>query len=80
MSHRLELLIPEDLDARIRKAAKRSRISKAEWVRRAIGAMLEKSSRETQEHPNPLARMESLEGPTGDIDQMLAEIDVGRTT
>jgi hypothetical protein len=33
----------------------------------------------TRNHPaNPLARLESLEAPTADIDQMLAEIEAGR--
>ena len=40
MSHRLQVLIPEELDIRIRKAAQRGRISKGEWVRRAIEGAL----------------------------------------
>ena len=36
MSHRLQVLIPEDLDMQLRKAAQRNRVSKGEWVRRAL--------------------------------------------
>ena len=36
MSHRLQVLIPESLEARLAKAAQRRRLSKGEWVRRAI--------------------------------------------
>jgi hypothetical protein len=35
MNHRLQVLIPEELDVQLRKAAQRSRVSKGEWVRRA---------------------------------------------
>ena len=36
MSHRLQVLVPEALDRRIRKAADRSRLSAGAWVRQAI--------------------------------------------
>ena len=72
MSHRLQVLVPEELDTRIRKAARRQRVSKGEWVRRAIRSAL------SDEALDPLARLAALEGPTGDIDQLLEEIDAGR--
>ena len=75
MSHRLQVLIPEELDARIRKAASRERISKGEWVRRAIEAVLRSGPGGSE----PLARLAALEAPTGDIDQILAEIEAGRS-
>jgi hypothetical protein len=74
MSHRLQVLIPEALDARIAKAAQRRRVSKGEWVRGAIEQALDFGPREI----DPLQRLESLGAPTGDIDQMLAEIEAGR--
>jgi hypothetical protein len=74
MSHRLQILVPPALDARIRKAASRARVSKGEWVRRAI----ERALSEGAAPENPLRRLASLGGPTGDIDQMLSEIDAGR--
>ena len=73
MSHRLQVLIPEDLDARIRKAAARSRVSKGEWVRRAVEEVLRKSVED------PVARLASLGAPTADVEQMLAEIEAGRS-
>jgi hypothetical protein len=75
MSHRLQVLVPEGLDSRIRKAAARSRLSKGEWVRRAIERALESPA---DAAGDPLARLAGLNGPTGDIDQMLAEIEAGR--
>jgi hypothetical protein len=75
MSNRLQVLVPEDLDAAIRKAAARQRLSKGEWVRRAIDRALT----EERSVGDPLASLAALEAPTADIDQMLAEIEAGRT-
>jgi hypothetical protein len=73
MSHRLQVLVPEALDRRIRKAAQRSRLSAGAWVRQAI----ERALREN--HPaDPLDQLAKLGAPTGDIEQVLAEIDAGR--
>ncbi len=77
MSHRLQVLIAEELDARLRKAASRSQVSKGEWVRRAIRSALKGS--EGDVGTDPLARLGSLDGPTGDIADVLAEIDAGRS-
>lgn len=73
MSHRLQVLIPDSLDAAIRKAAERRRFSKGEWVRRALEKALE-----DERTPNPVERLASLDAPTGDIEQMLSEIEAGR--
>ena len=74
MSYRLQVLIPTELDARLRKASQRCRVSKGEWVRRAI----EESLREQRSGADPLARLSSLGAPTADIQQMLSEIETGR--
>jgi hypothetical protein len=74
MSHKLQVLIPEGLDARIARAAQRRRLSKGEWVRRAIEQVLDAGPRDV----DPLQRLESLGAPTGDIEQMLAAIEAGR--
>lgn len=74
MSKRLQVLIPEGLDARVTKAAQRRRLSKGEWVRRAIERALE----EPRSDADPVERLARLGAPTGDIDQVLAEIDAGR--
>jgi hypothetical protein len=69
------VLIPRGLDARIEKAAQRSRISKGEWVRRAIERALDERPRSG----DPLDALAALGGPTADIAQMLAEIESGRS-
>ena len=74
MSSRLQVLVPETLDARLRKAAQRGRMSVGEFVRRAV----ERALADHRLHADPVARLAALGGPTGDIDQMLTEIDAGR--
>ncbi|MBI3073266.1 MAG: ribbon-helix-helix protein, CopG family [Deltaproteobacteria bacterium] len=74
MSHRLQVLIPEGLDRRVRKAAERGRVSKGEWVRRA----LERALASPTDRSDPVKELATLGGPTGDIDQLLAEIESGR--
>lgn len=74
--HRLQVLIPADLDAKLTKAALRSRISKGEWVRRALRDSLKAGHDKSA--TDPLARLRSLDAPTADIQQMLAEIEAGR--
>ena len=78
MSHRLQVLIPEELAVRLQKAAQRSRVSKGEWVRQAIEAALSQpKSAGKFKTTDPLIRLTSLNGPTAEIDQMLAEIEAG---
>ena len=72
---RLQVLIPPALDARLRKAAQRKGVSKGEWVRQALEAALAAGRRQ----PDPLGRLSSLGAPTADIDEMLAEIEAGRS-
>lgn len=73
MSYRLQVLIPEALDRRVRKAAQRSRLSRGAWVRQALERALKEGHRD-----DPLDQLARLGAPTGDIDQLLAEIDAGR--
>lgn len=75
MSTRLQVLVEPGLDARIRKAAQRRGLSKGAWVREAIEAALAQRAPE----PDPLARLQALRAPAADIDQMLAEIEAGRS-
>jgi hypothetical protein len=77
MSHRLQVLIPPELDAQLRKAAQRSRMSKGEWVRRVLKESLQRPKK-GRTMSDPLVRLASLSAPTGDIDRMLSEIDSGR--
>jgi predicted DNA-binding protein len=71
MSHRLQVLIPPELHARLRKAAQRMGVSKGEWVR----AVVERALAAAED--DPLERLAALDAPTGDIDAMLAEIEAG---
>jgi hypothetical protein len=68
------VLIPEKLEAKIRQAAERERISKGEWVRRAIERRLE----ESRSPRSALAGLLALDAPTADIGDMLDEIEDGR--
>jgi hypothetical protein len=67
MGHRLQVLIPPDLDSQIEKAAQRNRVLKESLRRGGSGS-----------ETNPVERMAALGCPAGDIDQFLAEIDEGR--
>jgi hypothetical protein len=71
---RLQVLVPASLDARVGRAAGRERLSKGEWVRRALERALEAE----QVAADPLDVLASLAGPTADIERMLAEIESGR--
>lgn len=71
----MQVLIPESLDMAIRKAAERRGTSKGEWVRRAI----ERALAEERKFNDPVARLALLDGPTADIEQMLGEIESGRS-
>ncbi len=74
MSIRLQVLVPESLERRVRKAAQRRQLSTGAWVRVAMERMLD----DDRPSADPLAKLGSLGAPTGDIDQMLAEIESGR--
>ena len=74
MSHRLQVLIPEELDTRLGQAAERKRLSKGAFVRSAIETALDAAL----SSQDPLDDLAALEAPTGDLDRMLAEIDEGR--
>lgn len=78
MSHRLQVLIPPELDAQLSKAAQRNRVSKGEWVRRALRESVRKAGR-GRTNADPLARLGSLKAPTANIKQMLSEIEAGRS-
>lgn len=73
-THRLQVLIPPELHVRITREAQRSRVSRGEWVRRAIQTALV----ERQSAVDPVKALASLKAPTADIHQMLTQIDTGR--
>ena len=71
MSHRLQVLVPEELNARLTQAAARSRISKGEFVRSALEAALAAQLSSS----DPVSRLSLINAPTADIEQMLEEIE-----
>ena len=73
-THRLQVLVPDSLQRRVRKAAQRSRLSTGAWVRQAI----ERQLADNRPAGDPLDRLSRLGAPTGDIEQVLAEIEAGR--
>ncbi len=64
------------MDARLKKAASRGRVSKGEWVRRAIESRLERDAYALPE--DPLEALARLDAPTADIEEMLDQIEGGR--
>lgn len=76
-SKRMQLLIPEGMDARLRRVAERDLVSRGAWVRRAIEERLEREVGPVPE--DPLAELRGLKGPTSDICAMIGEIEAGRS-
>ncbi|WP_419949770.1 hypothetical protein [Candidatus Palauibacter sp.] len=75
-NHRLQVLVSEVLYHRLREAAGRSHVAVAAWVREAIEERLDREGFVSPEEA--LAALRKLEGPTADIDDMIAEIGSGR--
>lgn len=76
-SKRMQLLIPEAMETRLRRAAERDRVPRGAWVRQAIEERLERVVGPVPE--NPLAELRRLSGPTSDIGAMIGEIEAGRS-
>lgn len=75
-SKRMQLLIPEAMDNRLRWAADRDGVPREAWVRQAIEERLEREVASVPE--DPLAELSGLNGPTSDICTMISEIGAGR--
>lgn len=76
-NHRLEVSVSASLHHRLREAARQSQVAMEVWVRRAIEERLERESRRSQ--VDALAALGKIEGPTANIDDMIAEIAAGRS-
>lgn len=81
MSIRLQVLLPEDEMADIRRVAKRHRMTVAEWVRQALRAARRDEPR-VEARRKLAAVREAAQGqyPTADVAHMLAEIAAGYRT
>jgi hypothetical protein len=81
MSKRLQVLLEEAEFAEIRRAARLSRMTVAEWVRQALRrARREEPVTDTKRKLSIVREAARGSYPTADIDQMLSEIDQGYTT
>jgi hypothetical protein len=74
MSTRLQVIVPDALDRRIRRSAHRRRLTSSAFVREAI----ERALAEEEAAGDPLEQLASLETPTSDLERMLGDIERGR--
>lgn len=78
MSKRLQVLLEEGEMADVRRAARRQRLTTAEWVRQALRAARRQAPEGDPKRKLAAVRASARhEFPTGDIGQMLAEIERG---
>ena len=78
MSKRLQVLLEEKELRQVREAARAQNLTVAEWVRGAMRAARRGESSAPPERKLAVVRAASRHSfPTGDIDQMLAEIERG---
>jgi hypothetical protein len=78
MSKRLQVLFEDSEFAEVQRAARRQRMTTAEWVRQALRAA--RRAEPKGETGKTLAAVRAAarhELPTADIDQMLSEIERG---
>ena len=79
MSTRLQVVVSEEEMTSLRQAARRTGLTVSEWARQAL-----RRARDEQAGPTAEIRLRALERalacnhPTGDIDEMLADIERGR--
>jgi len=78
MSTRLQVILDDREMADIRRTAKRERLTVAEWVRRALRTARQRVPASTADKKVQVIRAAAKHSfPTGDIDQMLSEIEAG---
>ena len=79
MSIRLQVVMDESELREIQESARRQRVTVSEWVRRVLRA-----ARRAEPGPDSGRKLDAIRAasrhafPTGDIEQMLAEIGRGR--
>lgn len=78
MSKRLQVVLDDEELAEIRRTAKREQMTVAAWVRQVLReARSRKPEREAHEKLEAIRRAAEHEFPTGEIDQVLTEIEHG---
>lgn len=81
MTKRLQVLMDDDELRSIQRLARGERVTTAEWVRQRL-----REARERHARPDVTTKLAAIQaayrhdGPTGDIQQMLAEIERGYLT
>lgn len=81
MSTRLQIVMSDAEAASLRHVARRAGLTLSEWARRALRA-----AHDAQAGPSPGSRLDALDRaltcnhPTGDISEMLADIERGRVS
>jgi hypothetical protein len=78
MSKRLQVLLPDDEMTLIERLAKREQVTVGSWVRRALReASEQKSPSDAEARLRAIRRAAGFSFPTGDIEQILNEIERG---
>ena len=81
MSKRLQVSLTDQEMADIRTLASHERLTVGEWVRRTLReAHTHQSVKDPEAKLKAIRRGAQYSFPTGDIDQILGEIDAGRRT
>lgn len=78
MSKRLQVLLEDREMLEIQRFARRERLTVGEWVRRALReARLQRPASDAETKMQAVRRAAGYSFPTGDIDQILKEIEQG---
>ena len=78
MTKRLQVLLEDDEYRELKQTAARERMTVAEWVRQALRVARRQRLHGMQSKLDGVREAASHDYPTGDIEDMLAEIDRGR--
>lgn len=79
MAKRLQVLLDEAEYLEIRRAAERERMSIAEWVRQSLRSARRSEAERVSTKLRALADAVAHDFPTGDIEEVLGDIDAGHT-
>ncbi len=77
MTKRLQVLFDDEEFQAIQASARKERVTVAEWVRQALRIAQQQRSLSQQDKLRAISKAVQHRFPTGDIDQMLAEIAAG---
>lgn len=79
MSKRLQVLLEPREYRGFQQIAKEAGLSLGEWVRQVLRSASDtRSTKSPEEKLKAIRRFSQYQAPTGDIEQMLAEIEKGR--